>query len=76
MLMSSKYLSIYNDILNSIETQKYQAGATLPSEKELMESFQVSRDTVRKALNLLEEGGYIHKIKGKGSLVLDINKFN
>ena len=74
--MSSKYLSIYNEVLSGIEAQKYQTGAILPSEKELMESFQVSRDTVRKALNLLEEGGYIHKIKGKGSLVLDINKFN
>ncbi len=41
-----------------------------------MGKYQVSRDTIRKALDLLEEDGYIHKIKGKGSYILDINKFN
>ncbi|MDU5110102.1 MAG: trehalose operon repressor, partial [Clostridium sp.] len=38
--------------------------------------YSVSRDTIRKSLNLLEQNGYIQKLKGKGSFVLDINKFN
>lgn len=73
--MDSKYISVYNDILKKIEDKFFNINSKLPSEKELMESYQVSRDTVRKALKLLEEGGYIHKIKGKGSVILDINKF-
>lgn len=41
-----------------------------------MAMYNVSRDTVRKSLNLLEQNGYIIKSKGKGSFVLDINKFD
>ena len=73
--MEIKYLGIYNDIKSSIEDGKIKAGEKLPSENELMEKYQVSRDTIRKALDLLEEDGYIHKIKGKGSYILDINKY-
>lgn len=46
----------------------------MPSESELMKIYDASRDTVRKALNLLLNDGYIQKNKGKGSVVLDINR--
>lgn len=74
--MEIKYLSIYNDLMDSIEKKEIGAGEKLPSENQLMDMYGVSRDTVRKALDLLEGNGYIHKIKGKGSFVLDINKFD
>ncbi len=74
--MESKYLTIYNEILNKIETNKIQSGEKLSSENEMMKEYNVSRDTIRKALNLLESNGYIQKVKGKGSFVLDINKFD
>ena len=35
-----------------------------------MEQYQVSRDTVRKALSLLQEEGLIKKIRGQGSQVV------
>lgn len=74
--MDSKYLKIYNDIVSKIENGIYNPNDKLPSEKELMDGYDVSRDTVRKSLNILEQNGYIQKTKGKGSFVLDINKFN
>ncbi|EJO5346655.1 trehalose operon repressor [Clostridium botulinum] len=74
--MQSKYLNIYNDISNKIENNKIQPGEKLPSENEMMKEYNVSRDTIRKALNLLESNGYIQKVKGKGSFVIDINKFD
>ena len=74
--MDKKYLNIYNIIVNKIESKEYQSNDKLPSEKELMDQYNVSRDTVRKSLNMLEQNGYIQKTKGKGSFVLDINKFN
>ncbi|SHE38054.1 trehalose operon repressor [Caloramator proteoclasticus] len=73
---NSKYLIIYNDIVEKIEKAEYEPNAKLPSENELMQMYDVSRDTVRKALLRLEQNGYIQKIKGKGSFVLDINKFD
>ncbi len=74
--MESKYLTIYNEILNKIESNKIQSGEKLSSENEMMKEYNVSRDTIRKALNLLESNAYIQKVKGKGSFVLDINKFD
>lgn len=74
--MDSKYLKIYNDIVSKIEDGIYNPNDKLPSEKELMDGYEVSRDTVRKSLNILEQNGYIQKTKGKGSFILDINKFN
>ena len=74
--MDSKYLNIYNDILGKIENGIYQVNDKLPSENILMKEYSVSRDTIRKSLNILEQNGYIQKTKGKGSFVLDINKFN
>lgn len=74
--MDKKYLNIYNMIVSKIENKEYQCNEKLPSEKELMTEYNVSRDTVRKSLNMLEQNGYIQKTKGKGSFVLDINKFD
>lgn len=74
--MSSKYLRIYNNIVEKIDNGFFEANTKLPSEAQLMEEYKVSRDTVRKSLNLLEQNGYIEKSKGKGSFVLDMNKFN
>ena len=48
----------------------------LPSENELTKKYNVSRETIRKALTLLLENGYIQKKQGKGSIVLDVKRFN
>lgn len=74
--MVSKYLIIYNEIKEKVENGNIKPNTKLSSENELMKKYSVSRDTIRKSLNLLEQNGYIQKIKGKGSFVLDINKFD
>lgn len=48
----------------------------LQSELDLSERYQTSRETIRKALKMLYEEGYIQKIQGKGSIVLDIRKID
>ena len=74
--MESKYISIYNNLMDLIESKEYKQGEKLPSESELAEQYSASRDTIRKSLDLLETAGYIQKVKGKGSFILDINKFD
>lgn len=69
-----KYQAIYQDLLKKIKQKEIPSGTFLPSENELMKQYNASRDTVRKSLNLLLNNGYIQKNKGKGSLVLDIDK--
>lgn len=65
----SKYLEIYEGIVKNIREGKYKSGEILPSELKLSTIYNASRDTVRKALSLLYEEGYIYKVKGKGSFV-------
>lgn len=72
----AKYEMIYKDILGKIENGTYQAKEMLPGEFELMEAYEASRDTIRKALSLLVQNGYIQKSKGRGSIVLDVNRYD
>lgn len=74
--MGSKFHNIFNEIAEEIQKGQYRPGDTLPSESDLSDRFSASRETIRKALNMLVHHGFIHKIQGKGSVVLDINKFN
>lgn len=41
----------------------------LPSENQLVQTYQISRATVRQALSLLEREGLVHKAKGKGTYI-------
>ena len=74
--MKSKYIKIYDDILNKIENSIYKIGDSLPSEADLMREYEASRDTVRKSLNMLATNGYITKARGKLATVNDIHKLN
>ncbi|HFI0055029.1 TPA: trehalose operon repressor [Streptococcus suis] len=65
-----KYQEIYNDLKEKIRTNIYPAERSLPTEQQLQEMYGVSRDTVRKALAMLTEGGLIQKVQGRGSMVL------
>ncbi|MBC6977951.1 trehalose operon repressor [Streptococcus cristatus] len=65
-----KYKQLFKQLEQDILGEKYQLGDFLPSEHQLMEIYQVSRDTVRKALALLQEEGLIEKVRGQGSKVV------
>ncbi|MEC1589735.1 trehalose operon repressor [Bacillus sonorensis] len=70
----NKYVMIYKEITEQIDQGILNAGDILPSEHDLADLHETSRETVRKALNLLAQNGYIQKIKGKGSVVLNREK--
>ena len=72
--MQKKYLLIYEEIANQIKDGSFLPKTILPSENEFADNYQTSRETIRKALNLLAQKGFIQKIRGKGSLVLDMKK--
>ena len=48
---------------------RFQPGDRLPSENELSSSHHVSRHTVRKALSILEQEGFIEAEHGRGTFV-------
>ncbi|MCH1930824.1 FadR family transcriptional regulator [Shewanella sp. A25] len=49
---------------NAILTGQYKAGEKLPSERELIESFMVSRTVIREAIKTLEAGGLVEIRQG------------
>lgn len=69
----SKYNQIYTNLLANITTERLQRGTRLPSETELMDAYQASRGTVRRAIEQLQERGFAQKIHGKGTFVLSPN---
>lgn len=73
---NEKYQVIYKDLEKAIHSKEYQVGDFLPTEQELVETFQVSRDTIRKALALLVEEGLVKKIHGSGSQVISQEQVN
>lgn len=72
----NKFREIFLDLEQKIVNQEYPPQSLLPSENQLIQIYGVSRETIRKALNLLKNSGYIQKKQGKGSIVLDMNRFD
>lgn len=63
------YKNVVNLLKNKIKSPAYSVGDLLPSEKELAELYNVSRNTLRKALKTLEEDGLIERRHGSGTWI-------
>lgn len=63
------YQQIYNYYHERIKTGVLKMNDQIPTEKELMEKFFVSRITAKNAINKLQEDGYVTRIPGKGTFV-------
>lgn len=58
-----------SDVLAELATRELGPDTAIPSERELMTTYDVSRATVRKAIDSLVAGGLLHRIQGKGTFV-------
>lgn len=68
---TSKYLEISKIIINKIETGELVAGDKVPSENELIKTYKISNTTARKSLLEVELNGWVARVKGKGTFVLN-----
>jgi GntR family transcriptional regulator len=64
-----RYHRIADDLRGQIERGELEAGEQLPTEFELVERYEASRNTVRLALRRLTEEGLIIAGQGRGSFV-------
>ncbi|MGW8115142.1 GntR family transcriptional regulator [Caproicibacterium sp. NSD3] len=71
MNSQKKYIQLYSHITDTIKSGGYISGDKLPTELELAETYGVSRQTVRQALEKLEKDGFISKVQGSGSYITD-----
>ena len=62
----SKYETIYKDLKQKIEEEEYAYQELLPSENQLVQSYNCSRNTIRRAVSRLVMDGYVQTMQGKG----------
>jgi GntR family transcriptional regulator len=66
-----RYQRVYNSLKNRIEVEDFKVGDFLPPEPELQRMFNVSRTTVRKAVEMLGQHGFVYIRQGRGTQILD-----
>ncbi|MEN8229555.1 MAG: GntR family transcriptional regulator [Bacteroidota bacterium] len=64
-----QYRKLYEKLRSLIEDGTYKRGDLLPSENELCAAHHLTRPTVRNALDMLVNDGFIIRHQGKGSIV-------
>lgn len=63
------YIQLQRLLKEDIVTGKYKEGEMIPSETQLAKKYNITRNTVRRAiLNLVNEG-FLHQVQGKGTFV-------
>ena len=70
------YQQMIDALIHQIEIGALKENDKLPSEQELGETFRISRITVRKALEELQNRNFIYKKQGQGSFVLSRKQRN
>lgn len=71
--MGCKYQEIAQQLQDKILCEDYPANTMLPTEAQLCQTYQVSRQTIRTALKCLADRGLIQRHQGSGSRVCDLS---
>ncbi len=65
------YFQLKQLLLTAINDGTYPPGSMIPTENELIETYSISRTTVRQAISELVQEGRLNRIKSKGTFVTD-----
>lgn len=65
------YFQVIDYIKELVKTEKVSFGGKLPSERELMETLGLGRNSIREALRTLENMGIIESRQGKGNYLVN-----
>ena len=63
------YIQLKEELISKIKEDKWAIDTQIPTERELMDEYKIGRATVRQAISLLENQGYIYKKQGIGTFV-------
>ncbi len=69
--MGPKFITISESIIEKIRQGELLPGDKVPSENELISTYNISNTTARKCLLEIESKGWARRIKGKGTFVLN-----
>ncbi|OYO51519.1 GntR family transcriptional regulator of arabinose operon [Lachnotalea glycerini] len=74
MTQQPKYKKLVEWVKAQVESSKLGPGEKLNSENELTEMFQISRQTVRRAIEELEMDGIVERRQGSGTYISNVFK--
>jgi len=63
------YQQLYIILRGKISRDEWKPGDLIPTENELIDTYQVSRSTVRQVLDILVNEGLIYRERGRGSFI-------
>jgi GntR family transcriptional regulator len=63
------YQQLYEILRGKIARKEWKPGDMIPPESELIETYKVSRSTVRQVLDMLVNEGLIYRERGRGSFI-------
>lgn len=66
----AKYVLLAQTLKRKIDEEEWVEGSAIPTERDISENFDVSRSTVRKAILLMTEEGYLRSEHGSGTFVM------
>ena len=66
------YIQLTRILLEEIRSANWKLNDRIPSEDELSRTYNISKITVRQAINNLTSDGYLMKIQGKGTFVTSV----
>ncbi|MBX6386546.1 MAG: GntR family transcriptional regulator [Microbispora sp.] len=69
MAVHSRYLDIAAQIRARIEAGEWKPGARLPRLNDLAKQYEANRDTIARAIGVLESEGYVWAVQGRGIIV-------
>ncbi|MDF2964545.1 MAG: GntR family transcriptional regulator [Paenibacillus sp.] len=64
-----KYMQLKHEILSWFQSGRLKPNDQMPTEHEIAEMFQMSRQTVRQTFGELEKDGWLQRVQGKGTFV-------
>ncbi len=64
-----KYLKVAKTLAARVAAADYPVGGMLPTENELVAEFDVSKQTIRQAVGLLQDWGIVYRRQGSGTVV-------
>lgn len=68
-MAAPKWTQVVADLRTAIDRGRYPAGAVLPREQDLVEKYNLSRGTVRRAIAQLEREGLVTRVRKRGTVV-------
>jgi GntR family transcriptional regulator len=69
MAVHSRYLDIAAKIRERIEAGEWEPGAKLPRLDDFAEQYEANRDTIGRAIGVLETEGFVWAVQGRGIIV-------